>query len=655
MAKINKYQIDWVNDDTSQIPTKADGPDFWADIWKAGRKDTIFAEFGDAFSFAQSIDELTDYIDEDEWNEKNFYYRKNADGTNAINWFPGMTRTDARLLAETYDDDYDYAVKQSQVSSGAQTVNEVLRMGVSMFADETNLIPFGIGVNGFKALSKVPKLYKSIMAGAATTAAYSTAEQFLIYPQAEWNRRQREVTLGEQFKNIGLATVVGGAFGGAGSKVGDFINNRAIKKRELQAKENANIQQTKNEIETKLNETTEEIEITTIEHDRIDSAPDDLENIVINVDTVGVRDVNIYNKDGQKINTPMRTEVVEALTYKNAEEYWNATKGPNSPEWKNLAPELKKKISKSYNKLKKIDEIKGRTRKAQKIKGEMMVEISRGADGMIELKIHQKVNTQKILQMIVDNLKEEKIRIIYNSANKRKRQQFEFTRTQILDNLSEVLRTVGTTRHAAREPIQPTVRLYKGTDGTQMLVYENRYDGSKNIILQNADGNFKGGEVLSKAETTMVLKFIEDKNFAGLKKFMRARKKEQEGQVDDIRTQDEEVPEFEVVNENIVATKKSHDEKIDNIVNDTDIDALDNLAQASGTKNADIDAVRNNQTTRKPTTDETRANPDAVDTDLTLIKEVNDNLNVQKSTMQKLKDKLPKYIACKIKNIARWR
>ena len=217
------------------------------------------------------------------------------------------------------------------------------------------------------------------------------------------------------------------------------------------------------------------------------------------------------------------------------------------------------------------------------------------------------------------------------------------------------MRTVGTTRHAAREPIQPTVRLYKGTDGTQLLVYENRYDGSKNIILQNADGNFKGGEVLSKAETTMVLKFIEDKNFAGLKKFMRARKKEQEGQVDDIRTQDEEVPEFEVVNENIVATKKLHDEKIDNIVNDTDIDALDNLAQASGTKNADIDAVRNNQTTRKPTTDETRANPDAVDTDLTLIKEVNDNLNVQKSTMQKLKDKLPKYIACKIKNIARWR
>ena len=44
MAKINKYQIDWVNDDTSQIPTKADGPDFWADIWKAGRKDTIFEE-----------------------------------------------------------------------------------------------------------------------------------------------------------------------------------------------------------------------------------------------------------------------------------------------------------------------------------------------------------------------------------------------------------------------------------------------------------------------------------------------------------------------------------------------------------------------------------------------------------------------------------
>lgn len=639
MAQINKYKIDWINDDDSIIPNNQDGPD-WSDIWKEGRKDTIFAEAKDAFKFMQTMDEFTDYINEDEWNKENFYYRENADGTPAIEWFNGMTRTDARLLAETFDDDYDWAVKQSQISGSKATVNNLLRMGVSMFADETNLIPFGIGVNGFKALAKAPKLYKNIMAGAATTAAYSTAEQFLIYPQAEWNRRRREVELTEQLQNIGLATIVGGVFGGAGSKVNDYFTNRAIKKEQLRKKENDEISQTKNAYEKSLNDATDDVDVDTtdLEFDRIDSAPDDLENISLGPDNVGSDTVLKFNDKGQLYydeNPGVFFYGTKNTVLDGADDWWK-----------------RKAQSRSQERFEQLDKRLQQDKKA--IDQKIMLEVRRGKDGILEFRVQRKEKTQTILQSVVDRLREDKIRIIFG-FNKQKPQVFEFGRLQILDNLTEVLRQMGLTKLSERNPIQPTVKLYKGTDGTQILVYENRYDGGKNIVLQNADGTFKNSDVLTRSESHIALRLIEEKKFAQLQKFLKARKQEQNTQLDDVNTAGEEIPEFEVVNENIVVTKQAHDKKINKIIDEANIDALDNLGQSSGVKNADMDAIKKGETVRQPNTNEKRANPDAVETDLTQIKQVQDNLNVQKNTMQKLKDRLPKYIACKIKNIAKWR
>ena len=119
MAQINKYKIDWLNDDSSLISTKKEGPS-WPEIWKRGREEyTIQGEVKDAFTWGQSIDEMTDFIDEEDWNETNFFWRE------GIEWTPGMTRSDARLLAETWDDDFDWAVKQRRVSDGEATTNEI--------------------------------------------------------------------------------------------------------------------------------------------------------------------------------------------------------------------------------------------------------------------------------------------------------------------------------------------------------------------------------------------------------------------------------------------------------------------------------------------------------------------------------------------------
>ena len=648
MAQINKYKIDWLNDDSSLISTKKEGPS-WPEIWKRGREEyTIQGEVKDAFTWGQSIDEMTDFIDEEDWNETNFFWRE------GIEWTPGMTRSDARLLAETWDDDFDWAVKQRRVSDGEATTNEILTMGVGMIFDETNLIPFGIGFNGFKALARVPKLYKGIMSGAATTAAYSTAEQFLIYPQAEMRRRQREVQLSEQLQNIGFATLIGGGFGYGGAKLSSWLENRAIKKQDLQYKQNQHLLDSKNAIEKKLNDETSELDITTIEHDKIDSAPDDLENISLGIDTIGIKDTIRYNKDGQVIHTKLDGATSEVITYKNAEAWWNATKDVNAKLWKELDKAQKQRITKSFNSLKKIDEKKGRLNEAKKVKEKLMVEIGRGEDGILELKIFQKHKTQTILQMIVDNLREDKIRLIFNSASKRQTQTFEITRTQILDNLSETLRQMGLSKMDPRNPTKPTVRLYKSKDGEQILVYENRYDGSKNIILQNEKGGFKGGEVLSKAESTLAIRFIEEGNWVGLKKFLKARKVNNKVEVEKINAEQiDTAPEFKLIDENISATKKVHDQKI-NKITEGGIDELDNLAQTSGVKNADIDAVRKGQTTRQPTTDEKRANPDSTDTDLTDLKQVNDELNETKGALQELKKRMPKFITCKLKNIAKW-
>lgn len=702
MTPLNKYKIDWVTDDSSFITSEK--PSFWKDVWDRGRNMTIFAEADDAFDLFESVDARNDFIDQEDWNASNFFYRP------GVEWFNGMTRSDARLLADTFDEDLEWQQTNSQLSSGAATSRDLLSMGVGMIFDETNLIPLGIGFQGVKALSKVPALYKSILGGAATTAAFTTAEQFLIYPQAEWNRRQREVKLPEQLTNIALGTVIGGGIAGGGHFLGNLVSIYRQKRSHSQDLENKNIADTVKALDKKLNDATEEINTLNeqLEFDFIDRNDTDLDRIDLSSDGVRVRGSKEYDEHGAEVDTNITGDTADALSINSAEDWYNAKfpqktivvdgRETTTKSWQQLTQGEKSKFTKAWNKsqqntdlktpvfeaakyykdgkatgfdqtnnefkitklkgLKQIDEARGMNqREASFIKENSMVNIREGMDGIVEINIRRKNKAQQVLEMLKNNMTDKQYRIVFDSFNKGKRQEFLISSEDVQTNLRKVLKKMNVQYLRRRSYKAPKVRLFRSEDGkVELLVYENRKTGDIQIVLKPegaAQGNFKGGTVLGIDESKMLLKHIEDKDFASVKRFLNARntilKENADANAIDVGT--EKVEDFELAEQVVKQTQTNDKQKLDKIET---IEDLDNLPNASGVKNADMDAINKGETTRPPTTDEKRANADSLDTDLTLLKTVNDEMKEPVEYLKGVKGNMSKYVMCKIKNIAKW-
>jgi hypothetical protein len=315
---LRKYDLSFTTDRAFTPMSKSELGENAAIAIRDGRANTFGGMGADLLD---SINDETAFINEEDWNPSNRFWR------DTIDWTPDLTIGGAAKMAEVYDLDkeYDYISKRSGWFTGA--MRGTLNIATMMVADEVNLIPIvGQFAKIGQGLKTGSRIYKTVFGpsktlggaftkGLAQTTPFTAAEAFLLYPQSEKLRRQQDIEFGSQLLSFALGTAAGGAFSTAGYKFSKMLTDAKNRKR-LATDDQMNTPEAKqrqtiiNKEEAKLNIKDAKLVEVDVEV-RPDVGDTDLQKIVINNKTKN------QNFDADGVNTKQANGVTRITATRN--------------------------------------------------------------------------------------------------------------------------------------------------------------------------------------------------------------------------------------------------------------------------------------------------------------------------------------------------
>lgn len=149
-------------------------------------------------------------MDEEEW-KSSVYYRE------GLEYRPGMNLDWAQSIAETFDQNQQYAQLHDRMSFGGEVGAFVGGMGKGLI-DPINWVSFPVGIQTALAKQTGSKILGAALFGAMTNAAVETAIAPARAEQADI--LQTEYGFEQYLLDVGLSAGLGGVLGGLGAGVG---------------------------------------------------------------------------------------------------------------------------------------------------------------------------------------------------------------------------------------------------------------------------------------------------------------------------------------------------------------------------------------------------------------------------------------------------